>query len=404
MHGGASLREAADALAAAIFVRRAFAVSRDAFAIGMRAAGVPDTAPSFGVPRRASSPGLVRSLSDSMRASSHTLAADAEALDAMDSFLPADEQLLADWGLDAWALPDAEVARLCCTMLHSLGLLSACALSPLTLAAFIDDVASRYRDNPFHSFRHAFTVAHTAYLFLTRSALRRTRLRADVDVLALMLAALCHNLEHGGVTNAYLCNSEDPLARRYNDVSPNENHHCAVAFELLDATGLLRRLPAADARMLRKSMVAAILATDMSTHKELLARVTAVMAAGEAADEAVPEATRITLVSFVLHCSDLCNPLLPPSLSRRIAYDLGREFAAQADAERAARLPVTVMEAADEVQKSKMELGFLDFVVRPLFAKLVDMEPTLSECLTRIDANRSMWQSVAATAAAAPAV
>ena len=91
-------------------------------------------------------------------------------------------------------------------------------------------------------------------------------------------------------------------------------------------------------------------------------------------------------------------------MSRRIAYDLGREFAAQADAERAARLPVTVMEAADEVQKSKMELGFLDFVVRPLFAKLVDMEPTLSECLTRIDANRSMWQSVAATAAAAPAV
>ena len=268
----------------------------------------------------------------------------------------------------------------------------------MTLAAFIGEVAASYHANPFHSFRHAFTVLHTCHLFLTRSALRRTRLRADVDVLALMLAALCHDLEHQGVTNAYLCNARDPLARRYNDVSPNENHHASVAFELLDATGLLRGLSGADARALRKSMVAAILATDMAAHKELLARVTAATAAEPADEATVPEATRITLVSFVLHCADLCCPLLPPAMSRRIADDLSREFAAQADAERAACLPVTVMEAADELQKARMELGFLDFVVRPLFAKLVDVEPTLRDCLARIDANRRMWSAIVAAA------
>ncbi len=62
------------------------------------------------------------------------------------------------------------------------------------------------------------------------------------------------------------------------------------------------------------------------------------------------------LVSFLLHCADLCNPLLPPALSMRIANTLGREFDAQAEAERAAGLPVTVMLAHDMGSKAKMEV------------------------------------------------
>ena len=51
---------------------------------------------------------------------------------------------------------------------------------------------------------------------------------------------------------------------------------------------------------------------------------------------------RQLLVSFLLHCADLGNPLRPPSLSARIADDLQREFEAQAARERAQGLPVTV--------------------------------------------------------------
>ena len=39
---------------------------------------------------------------------------------------------------------------------------------------------------------------------------------------------------------------------------------------------------------------------------------------------------RELLVAFLLHCADLCNPLLPPEMSQRIAAALGREFEAQA--------------------------------------------------------------------------
>ena len=70
---------------------------------------------------------------------------------------------------------------------------------------------------------------------------------------------------------------------------------------------------------------------------------------------------RQLLVAFLLHCADLCNPLLPPQLSRRIADDLGREFAAQAEQERRAGLPITVMLADSDAAKARMEIGFLDY-------------------------------------------
>jgi hypothetical protein len=383
-----SLKAVSEAVAAAVFVRRAFATNRDAFAAGLRAAGVPEDVSSSQAQRqhRGSSPTRrLDALTARAQAAAVAAAArfspeeDAAALEALDASADADAALLAEWGLDAWTLPDAELQRLFSSMMHALGLFRAFAMSPRAFdALFMPQVAARMSAacNAFHNFRHVFMVTHQVYLFLTQSALRRTRLR-DVDVLALMLSAICHDLEHGGFTNAYLVNSGAPLARLYNDASCNENHHCAVAFELLEEAGLLAGLGSRDARAFRKLVVGAILSTDMACHKDLLARVAsrladeaAAAAAAEQAQQAAAhhggggssledEVQQVAFVSFVLHCADLCCPLLPPPLSRRISGDLSREFEAQAAAERAAHLPVSVMEAPTELAKAKMEIGFL---------------------------------------------
>jgi hypothetical protein len=143
---------------------------------------------------------------------------------------------------------------------------------------------------------------------------------------------------------------------------------------------------------------------------------------------------RSLLVSYLLHCADLCNPLFPPAMSRRIADDLGREFAAQAAKERAAGMPVTVMLASDDVARGRMEASFIEYVgacpvptfpqnnactaqkqththhdadaadpvapsllVRPLYATLARVSPGMgSRCLALIDANRAAWAALAA--------
>jgi hypothetical protein len=85
------------------------------------------------------------------------------------------------------------------------------------------------------------------------------------------------------------------------------------------------------------------------------------------------------------------NPLLPASMSQRIASELSREFAAQAQQEQAAGLPVTVMLAHTDLQRGQLEVSFIDFVVAPLYATLAEICPALKELLTKIEMNRECW-------------
>ena len=59
------------------------------------------------------------------------------------------------------------------------------------------------------------------------------RMIAPYEVLILLVAAFCHDLDHPGHNNSYQVNARKELAIRYNDISPLENHHAAVAFDIL---------------------------------------------------------------------------------------------------------------------------------------------------------------------------
>ncbi len=52
-------------------------------------------------------------------------------------------------------------------------------------------------------------------------------------------------------------NARTELALRYNDISPLENHHCAVAFELLEnpEANIFRNLSAEKFKRLREAII-----------------------------------------------------------------------------------------------------------------------------------------------------
>jgi hypothetical protein len=132
----------AAAPAGAIFVRRAFAINRDAFQSGMRAAGVP-TVGALGLDTRQAS-----GAADAGGVPYPASEADAKALAELDERAAADKQALLSWSLDAWTLEDAEVARLFSSMMHALNLLRRFRISPTAFEAFMTDVACRYNSNP----------------------------------------------------------------------------------------------------------------------------------------------------------------------------------------------------------------------------------------------------------------
>lgn len=149
--------------------------------------------------------------------------------------------------------------------LHSLGLDHAEHL-PLFIRWVLIVRANYHPNNPFHNFRHAFNVLQTLYTFLKNATelqlhRRNTNENAstadgepkmrlvfrDIEVLAMMMSALCHDLQHPGVNNSFLCDTNHPLAIRYGGEGPIlERHHAAVALSVLEYAPLphLRTAPA----------------------------------------------------------------------------------------------------------------------------------------------------------------
>lgn len=70
----------------------------------------------------------------------------------------------------------------------------------------------------------------------------------------------------------YQINARTELAVRYNDISPLENHHCAVAFQIFSQPdcNIFSNFDPEAFKQIRQGTITLILATDMARHGEIL--------------------------------------------------------------------------------------------------------------------------------------
>jgi hypothetical protein len=98
------------------------------------------------------------------------------------------------------------------------------------LANFVSAIHDLYmkNGNPYHNFYHGFNVLHTVYVLL--SSTPAGSLYNPRDTMAILLAALVHDVDHTGRTNAFEVSSGSRIALVYHDNSVLEQHHAATAF------------------------------------------------------------------------------------------------------------------------------------------------------------------------------
>ena len=440
---------------------------------------------------------------------------------------------------DALTASDDELLALPIAWLSAFGLDLTFRLDMTGLTQFVGTVRARYCANPYHNWRHAVSVTHVVFL-----ALWRTRAAAEIlepiDRLAALLAALCHDVGHPGVNNAFESATLSARALTYNDTSVLEHHHSAIMFELLSGGEVtargdggeplysILRLPRPEYARFRRISIAAILATDMARHGELVdaaRRLQATIISGAAAasvtaasqhgslttrdalaarilrprsalvgsatggltsprfhgrgvaqgaagvspilfqqrvgpssqrtatplinDDQTPRGVSVTttvaaddtpmddgsdavgrpptcgraaatplpqlpadltpklLVELIVHAADLSNPVLPAFGAVRTWAELVcTEFTAQAAAERLASLPVALhMEGISAPMGcAKLQLGFVDYVVAPLWAALTTPSGALLSELAEVGPNlvrnRMQWARIAEGATA----
>ncbi|KAA3671122.1 high affinity cGMP-specific 3',5'-cyclic phosphodiesterase 9, partial [Paragonimus westermani] len=130
-----------------------------------------------------------------------------------------------------WPWSDAWLIRFVRQMFIDLEFVSLFELPLDRLDTWLCDVYRRYNRVPFHNYKHAFMVTQMAYVLIWEANL--TENLEKLEQMILLVSAISHDLDHPGFNNAYQINAGTELAIRYNDQSPLENHHSAMAFDVL---------------------------------------------------------------------------------------------------------------------------------------------------------------------------
>ncbi|XP_022618682.1 high affinity cGMP-specific 3',5'-cyclic phosphodiesterase 9A-like [Seriola dumerili] len=276
---------------------------------------------------------------------------------------------------DNWQWEEAEMLVLLQVMYMDLDFLTAFHIELEVLQNFLFEVYCHYNNIPFHNFQHCFCVTQMMYGLIWLTDLRNKLGR--IDLFVMLTSALCHDLDHPGYNNVYQINAQTDLALRYNDISPLENHHCAVAFGILSKPecNILKNLTCEQYKHIRGGMIKCILATDMARHNEILNKFKVLQPVFDFTNKEHKE----VLMKIMVKVSDISNEARPMAVAEPWLDCLLQEFFNQSDTEKLKGLPVTPFMDRDKVSKPSSQTSFIRFVLLPLFSELTKLFPCLEQ-------------------------
>ncbi|TGZ74872.1 hypothetical protein CRM22_000703 [Opisthorchis felineus] len=294
------------------------------------------------------------------------------------TFTKATTEYLKKPTFNIWQWEPNEMIALLEHMYSELDLINEFRINPITLRRWVLTIQANYRNNPFHNFRHCFCVAQMMYGMLHLCGLNEKLTKEELGIL--LTACVCHDLDHPGYNNSYQINARTALAIRYSDISPLENHHCAVAFSILNRpeTNIFANVSQEVFQRVRQGMTTLILATDMARHGEILETLKRYIEEGFVLDK---KEHREQLKIVLIKCCDISNEVRPMNVSEPWVDCLLEEYFTQSDREKEEGLPVAPFMDREKVTKSSAQIGFLKFVLIPMFQTVARIFPIIDEIM-----------------------
>ncbi|KAG1670017.1 hypothetical protein FOA52_011173 [Chlamydomonas sp. UWO 241] len=299
---------------------------------------------------------------------------------------------LVSWNCTFVDASPEQMTRIVRDLFELSGVIQRFDLNRAFLSNLVSVVRSHYHTIPYHNFNHVVHATHGVFMLLQTPTAKRVL--GMEEHLAVMIAALCHDLDHDGRSNSYHVHTQSELARLYNDISVMENHHCAMTFEVLRRKdcALLAHLDVPTQRRVRKAIIAAIQCTDMSNHFKMTQEFK------QHAPEFDPtsEADRLMLGKVILHSVDIGNAVRPFHVNETMSQRVHKEFQVLAEEEERLGIPVTFsIDCEDEMICAQMELNFLDYIVTPLWERVHEVLQ-VDVAMNNLKANRERYAAVQA--------
>ncbi|CAB4064484.1 PDE11 [Lepeophtheirus salmonis] len=202
----------------------------------------------------------------------------------------------------------------------------------LLLCRWFTSVKKNYRDVTYHNWRHAFNVAQMMFAVITASQWWKTL--GDVECLSLMIACLCHDLDHRGTNNSFQVKSSSNLAQLYS-TSTMEHHHFDQCLMILNSKGnqILQNLTQDEFKRVVNVLEDAILATDLALYFSRRNETLNLIETGSL-DVASNEHHRSLFRGLLMTACDLGAITKPWESQKKVAKLVSAEFLYQGDLEK----------------------------------------------------------------------
>ncbi|XP_039195288.1 dual 3',5'-cyclic-AMP and -GMP phosphodiesterase 11A isoform X3 [Crotalus tigris] len=290
----------------------------------------------------------------------------------LDKFKTANIPLVSELGIDNvhfddFSLDMDTMITAALRMFMELGIVQKFRIDYETLCRWLLTVRKNYRMVLYHNWRHAFNVCQLMFAMLTTAGFQE--ILTEIEILALIVGCLCHDLDHRGTNNAFQAKIGSALAQLYGTSATLEHHHFNHAVMILQSEGhnIFANLSSKDYSDLMQLLKKSILATDLTLYFEKRTEFFELVNKGDYNWNVKYQ--REVFRSMLMTACDLGAATKPWEISRQVAELVTSEFFEQGDRERS-ELKLTPSAIFDRNRKDELprfQLEWIDSICVPLY-------------------------------------
>ncbi|XP_022286259.2 dual 3',5'-cyclic-AMP and -GMP phosphodiesterase 11A-like isoform X2 [Crassostrea virginica] len=302
-----------------------------------------------------------------------------------------------NWKLDTFnfndfSLTSDDMMLAAVTIFKDLGFKRTFRIDSEVLYRWILTVRKNYRNVAYHNWRHAFNVCQFMFATLKKSGVRRHL--SDKESLALVVACLCHDLDHRGTNNAFQQKTSSALAQLYGTKATLEHHHFNHAVMILNSEGhnIFGNFNSEEYSEVINLLKEAILSTDLSRHIQVRDKFFAMVDSGMKNWD--DRESRDILRSILMTTCDVAAITKPWEIQRKVADLVMTEFFDQGDKERNELKiqPQACMDREKQDELPKLQLSWIDGICLPLYKALSNLDTSFKPLFDGVLMNRSCWE------------
>ncbi|XP_037793499.1 LOW QUALITY PROTEIN: cGMP-specific 3',5'-cyclic phosphodiesterase-like [Penaeus monodon] len=291
-------------------------------------------------------------------------------------------------------LTDDETLKCAIRMFVDLDLLNTFHISYEVICRWLLSVKKNYRPVKYHNWRHALTVCQTMFAMLKTGKMEQ--FMTDLEMLGLLVACLCHDLDHRGTNNSFQTKTDSPLAILYS-TSTMEHHHFDQCVMILsqDSNNIFQSLPGEEYRKVMTVVENAILSTDMAMYFKKKDDFLEMSDNGEF-DWQSDEKKQL-LCGMMMTACDVSAIAKPWEIQHKTAKLVADEFFEQGDLERLKlnEQPIAMMDREKKDELPKMQVGFITSICLPLYKALSESFPWVKPLYDGCARNQEQWKRLA---------